>query len=126
MRKGSGILRVLCAAVGTGAVAALLLAQAATPSAAPTPTPPPAAAPAPHAATTPAHAAEGAAKAEAPPVCADCHGDIVAAFASNPHARYSLKDKKPDPNEVCSTCHGDGTKHMEAGGDPTLINTFHG
>ena len=64
------------------------------------------------------HAGGGtAAKASELPKCADCHADQVKAFARNPHARYSHKGKKPDPEEVCSTCHGDGTKHIEGGGD---------
>ncbi len=56
------------------------------------------------------------------PKCADCHTELVQAFASNPHGRYSHKDKKPDPNDACTTCHGDGTKHMEAGGDANFIS----
>ena len=68
-----------------------------------------------------------AAKAAEPlPKCADCHTDLVAAFATNPHARWSHKGKKPDIEEFCSTCHGDGTKHIEGGGDAALIQKFHG
>src|SRR5206468_7587515 len=50
-----------------------------------------------------------------------CHTDLVKAFAANPHARSPHGQKKTDPNDLCSTCHGDGTKHMEAGGDASLI-----
>jgi DmsE family decaheme c-type cytochrome len=75
---------------------------------------------------TPAAPAEKTAKAEEAPKCADCHGDIVTALAKNPHARYPHKEKKPDPNDICTTCHGDGTKHMESGGDKSLIQGFHG
>lgn len=74
-------------------------------------------------------AAFGTAKAalcqDAPPRCADCHTDMVPAFASNPHARYPHKTK-PDPEAACASCHGDGTKHAEAGGDTSLIETFRG
>jgi DmsE family decaheme c-type cytochrome len=64
-------------------------------------------------------------KPEATPVCADCH-DEAKSFAGNPHARYSHRDKKPSIEDFCSTCHGDGTKHMEAGGDKTLVQGFYG
>ena len=73
--------------------------------------------------------ATAAQKPEAPPKCGDCHTEEVAKFAGNPHARYShrlSKVSKPDLNDSCETCHGNGTKHMEAGGDKTLIQTFHG
>jgi len=71
---------------------------------------------------TPAPAPAPKASAELPK-CADCHGDLVSAFANNPHARSSRKDKdkKPDPESACANCHGDGTKHVEAGGDKSLI-----
>jgi DmsE family decaheme c-type cytochrome len=79
----------------------------------------PAAAPTPAAATTPAAASEL-------PKCGDCHTAEVAAFLKNPHAQWSHKDKKPNPEDFCATCHGDGTKHIESGGDPTLIQGYHG
>jgi DmsE family decaheme c-type cytochrome len=60
------------------------------------------------------------------PKCVDCHAEQVGAFAANPHARWSHKGKKPDIEDFCATCHGDGTKHMEAGGDASLIQKFHG
>jgi DmsE family decaheme c-type cytochrome len=63
--------------------------------------------------------------ASASPKCGDCHEE-AAKFAGNPHARYSHRDKKPEIEDFCSNCHGDGAKHMEAGGDKTLIQTFHG
>ena len=87
------------------------------------PSPTPAVTPAPAAATTPVPEEKKAAEL---PKCADCHTDLVAAFAANPHARWSHKGKKPDVEEFCSTCHGDGAKHIEAGGDATLIQKFHG
>ena len=86
------------------------------PEATPTPAPP--------AATAPTPAAKAASSDL--PTCADCHGDIVAAFAKNAHARYSGKGKKPDPNDICATCHGDGAKHMESSGDTTLISVPRG
>lgn len=97
----------------------LLLAggsAAGTPDPTPTPAAPPAATSAPPAKAAPS----------AETKCADCHGDIVDAFAKNPHARYSGKGTKPDPNDICSTCHGDGAKHMEAGGDKALISVPRG
>jgi DmsE family decaheme c-type cytochrome len=75
--------------------------------------------------STPAPVEAKKATVEAPR-CIDCHTELVEAFAGNPHARYSHKEGKPDPNAVCTSCHGDGTKHMEAGGDASLIQTFHG
>lgn len=46
--------------------------------------------------------------------CADCHGEVVEAFESNPHSVLAT----PSWAEVgaCSGCHGDGTAHIEAGG----------
>ena len=70
--------------------------------------------------------AKPAAKVEAGPSCADCH-DEAKIFASNPHTRgYAAAHKGAAGNAVCETCHGDGTKHMEAGGDKSLIKTLHG
>lgn len=62
---------------------------------------------------------EAAPEAEATPLCSDCH-DLAATFHANPHARGGIK-KGVVPNNLCTSCHGDGTAHMEAGGDPTLI-----
>ena len=76
------------------------------------------------AAQTPAPAPKPA-SSEAPK-CADCHTELVESFASNPHARSPRSEKKPDINDFCTTCHGDGTKHMEAGGDASLIHTLEG
>src|SRR5271154_3258257 len=91
----------------------------------PEPTPSPIASPTPAPGTTPAPASTPAAAAELPK-CGDCHTELVAAFARNPHARVPHGEKKPDPNDLCSTCHGDGAKHMEAGGDASLIQTLKG
>ncbi len=98
------------------ATAALAAALIGFPGAAGAQSPTPDPAPAPKAAPTSSDA----------PKCSDCHTELVQAFASNPHARYSHKDKKPDPNDACTTCHGDGTKHMESGGDWRLISTLKG
>jgi DmsE family decaheme c-type cytochrome len=130
-RDGRRFLRaVSAAALAATAGAVLLLAQTATP----TPTPgaaatTPAAGPATTPGAAPTNGPEGAAAAattpaapEELPKCADCHTDLVAAFASNPHARTPHGQKKGDINDFCSTCHGDGTKHMEAGGDASLID----
>jgi DmsE family decaheme c-type cytochrome len=67
------------------------------------------------------------AKKEAAASCGDCH-EQAAAFAANPHARGQRKagDKTPLASAVCESCHGDGTKHMEAGGDKSLIQVLKG
>jgi DmsE family decaheme c-type cytochrome len=107
----------------------------AKPEATPTPTPPPEvtspppeSAGAPPEATSPPspEATPAASSPAATPKCGDCHTDTVAAFAANPHNRSSKRGQKADPEDACSTCHGDGAKHIEAGGDATLISTFHG
>lgn len=73
-----------------------------------------------------APAKPAAAKVEAGPACADCH-DEAKIFATNPHTGgYLAAHKGAGGNAVCETCHGDGTKHMESGGDKTLIRTLHG
>ncbi len=64
------------------------------------------------------------------PACADCH-DEAKEFARTPHA-HVLPPGAPRPEKplagdaVCASCHGDGAKHAEAGGDKSLIKTFHG
>ena len=66
------------------------------------------------------------AKVEAGPACADCH-DEAKFFAGNPHMRgYRAAHGGAAGNAVCATCHGDGTKHMEAEGDKTLIVSLRG
>jgi DmsE family decaheme c-type cytochrome len=47
--------------------------------------------------------------------CGVCHEELVAAFALTPHAL----DRATAPS--CETCHGDGAKHMDEGGDVSLI-----
>jgi DmsE family decaheme c-type cytochrome len=71
---------------------------------------------------TPTPANTPPAKVEAAPVCADCHEEAKA-FGRNPHMRAF---HSADGGVVCATCHGDGTKHMEAGGDKSLIRTLEG
>jgi DmsE family decaheme c-type cytochrome len=108
LRSGPASLAFVLAALATGFALGGSRAQETSP----TPTPAPAA-------PTPAAASA------ALPKCGDCHTEIVAAFAANPHAKPS-KGQKTDPEDTCSTCHGDGTKHMESGGDKTLIQTPRG
>lgn len=74
-------------------------------------------------------APQGAAGGKKAPTaaCADCHADQAKAFGANPHGRaWFLLTKDGSPNGVCESCHGSGTKHMEAGGDKSLINTMKG
>ena len=108
---------LMLAAILAAAAVAALAATPGSPGTTPTPAPvaPPAGQAAPEA--TPAPASEL-------PKCGDCHDEQVKAFAGNPHARWSHKGPAPDLNGFCETCHGDGTKHIEAGGDATLIQTF--
>jgi DmsE family decaheme c-type cytochrome len=57
--------------------------------------------------------------------CVDCHEEVVLGMAKQVHMRI-------EPFEVngrtvgCEGCHGDGTRHMEAGGDASLITVFDG
>jgi nitrate/TMAO reductase-like tetraheme cytochrome c subunit len=92
--------------------AAILLAGAVAAGQAPTPAPE-------------AVAAKVSSEQQAPK-CADCHTELVKDFSSNPHARTPHGEKKADPNVICTTCHGDGARHMEAGGDASLIHTLKG
>ena len=133
MTRGRVSLALTLAALAVG-FAGLATAGGRAPDSTATPTPPPSATSTTPAPTTPtsssaAPKAEGTPTAEAAaelPKCADCHTDLVAAFARNPHARYSGKGKKPDPEDMCSTCHGDGTKHIESGGDKAFISVPRG
>jgi DmsE family decaheme c-type cytochrome len=49
------------------------------------------------------------------PGCADCHDELVAAFGKTLHGMTG------EGAPSCVTCHGDGAKHMDEGGDTTLI-----
>jgi len=78
------------------------------------------------AAVAQAPASPAPAKVEAGPACADCH-DEAKFFAGNPHLRgYRAAHGGAAGNAVCATCHGDGTKHMEAEGDTSLIVSLRG
>lgn len=78
------------------------------------------------AAVAQAPASPAPAKVEAGPACTDCH-DEAKFFAGNPHQRgYRAAHGGAAGPAVCATCHGDGTKHMEAGGDKTLIKSLQG
>ena len=48
--------------------------------------------------------------------CAVCHEDLVADFQKTVHAI----DGQGGP--TCVTCHGDGSRHMDEGGDTSLIS----
>lgn len=73
--------------------------------------------------TTPSQAqtpaAQPAAAEQQTMSCGDCH-DQAKAFTSNPHAHGKVAGGVV-PNSVCESCHGNGTAHMDAGGDKTLI-----
>jgi len=49
-------------------------------------------------------------------MCADCHEEVVEAFAATPHGTYFSGG-----SNGCQSCHGAGLDHIEAGGDPDLI-----
>ncbi|HYK43408.1 MAG TPA: hypothetical protein VE007_13555, partial [Thermoanaerobaculia bacterium] len=110
-----------------GLAGSVLLAQTPTPAGgSPTVTPAPAQAPA---ATTPA----AGAKAEAPPLCTDCHEDQGKSFHGNPHERawtgwgHGQKPASASPNAPCQNCHGEGALHMESAGEnKTDIRVFRG
>jgi DmsE family decaheme c-type cytochrome len=53
--------------------------------------------------------------------CLMCHEDMRPYGA---HAR-AWDPRSPAAAHGCETCHGPGEKHVEAGGDATLIRTFH-
>lgn len=58
--------------------------------------------------------------------CAQCHTDLAAEFARNPH---SVLDQKADlrlggAGSSCTTCHGDAAKHIEEGGGEGTIFAY--
>lgn len=114
-----------------GTVAALILAgffgRAASAQVTPAPTATPEAKPVAPSASAP--------KAEAPPLCTDCHEDQGKSFPGNPHARRIRAAKgaagaapsPAPPNSPCQSCHGDGALHMETSGeDRSDIRVFRG
>jgi len=58
--------------------------------------------------------------------CGDCHDDVVAAFARNPHAALDTEGlaAKAGASFSCAACHGDPTAHLDAGGGADTIRTF--
>jgi DmsE family decaheme c-type cytochrome len=52
--------------------------------------------------------------------CSDCHDVLGAEFAHNPHFRFASAANR-NAKGTCEKCHGDGAKHIDAGGDPSLI-----
>ncbi|HUF67212.1 MAG TPA: DmsE family decaheme c-type cytochrome [Longimicrobiales bacterium] len=83
-------------------------------------TPPP---PPPHATGTETGTETAPAEPEAVLSCSDCHTDVETAFRANAHGHGKAPKGEVIPNAVCESCHGDGSAHMEAGGDPSLIIT---
>ncbi|MGC9158005.1 MAG: DmsE family decaheme c-type cytochrome [Terracidiphilus sp.] len=52
-------------------------------------------------------------------MCANCHADVSAKFASNPHTKMALMHGKS--GVTCENCHGAGKAHVDGGGDVTKI-----
>jgi len=68
-------------------------------------------------------AAQSAEDASSGLSCVDCHEDVVQGMARQIHMR--IEPFEVDGRAVgCEGCHGDGTQHMEAGGDASLIQGF--
>jgi predicted CXXCH cytochrome family protein len=55
--------------------------------------------------------------------CAACHSDQSAQFAASPHGRLKSSELGLAGGR-CESCHGAGSKHVEAGGEASLINGF--
>ncbi|HEU4523132.1 MAG TPA: DmsE family decaheme c-type cytochrome [Thermoanaerobaculia bacterium] len=117
----------------TGRLAILLVLAVAAPWTAPVAQEPPAQQPPPvqelpaqgaPAQDPPAEPMPEAAPEPATMSCGDCH-DLAQKFLLNPHARGGVENGVV-ANGTCETCHGDGTAHIEAGGDPTLIQVPRG
>ena len=105
---------------------AAILGLAAAALAAPDQTVPPAS---PTPAAAPAKTAVPGGGSESVGLCNDCHDVQAKSFTGNPHVRSVPKGAPNDPtktNKICENCHGDGTKHMEAGGDKSLIRALSG
>jgi DmsE family decaheme c-type cytochrome len=70
--------------------------------------------------SSPLRGQEGAAAAE--PVgaaCADCHDEVVQAFASSVHGREYRHGSSAG---TCQSCHGDATAHIEAGDGSQIVH----
>ncbi len=52
-----------------------------------------------------------------PEVCAECHDDVAAAFAGNPHSALDTAGLAAAGEWSCTSCHGDPTEHLEEGGE---------
>ena len=55
--------------------------------------------------------------------CAMCHENISRTFETTVHGRIAGFEVR-DGQTGCITCHGDGTEHVDAGGDASLIQGF--
>jgi predicted CXXCH cytochrome family protein len=55
--------------------------------------------------------------------CADCHSDKMEQFAASPHGRLKQFELGGSIGR-CESCHGAGSKHIDEGGDASLINGF--
>lgn len=54
-------------------------------------------------------------------VCADCHEEIVSAFAHTPHGTY-MKERADRNGRLCQSCHGPGVAHAENGDPAEILN----
>ena len=52
--------------------------------------------------------------------CLGCHADQAAVYHSSPHGRAE-NPRSPRAKQGCESCHGPGKAHVDAGGDPKLI-----
>lgn len=63
----------------------------------------------------------GSSEVKANEACLACHEDAVKSHPDSPHFQ------PPEGKAVsCESCHGDGSRHIEAGGDPKAIRSFKG
>ena len=52
-----------------------------------------------------------------PEVCAECHEEVAADFAANPHSGLDSAGLAAAGEWSCTSCHGDPTAHLEEGGE---------